>query len=358
MYDGYSLKLVHRIRRLGNPRSRAKCVRCGNVLTTRWRPGAIVGLVADDLTGACDSAVAFTGGGRVEVGVWPHVPDGDLACAAVSTESRDGPSSMAFSRSRVAAERLRENGATLVYGKVDSQLRGNVAADVAGVLDGHDGPCIFAPALPRAGRVTQRGHQRWDDNDIDIVALLTGTGRPVRKGSPEEHLAGAITVCDASSDEDLRHVARITVATSGILPIGTAGLAYHLGKELRMSRESPRGRLSCRHPAAVVGSPSARAQAARAIDAGWPVFWLEETGVPPELDDYDGLVVTGGETAYRVLCSIGATGIEICGELMPLMPFGTVIGGPRHGLPVALKSGAFGDTDSVRVGLSRLTAGV
>jgi D-threonate/D-erythronate kinase len=355
MYDGYRLKLVHRIRRLGASYPEQNALRCRDVLTTCWRPGAIVGLVADDLTGACDSAVAFTGGGRVEVGVWPHVPGGDLACAAVSTESRDGPSAVAFTRSQFAAERLRGYGAKLMFGKVDSQLRGNVAADVAGVLDGHAGSCLFAPALPQVGRVTQRGHQQWDDNDIDIVALLAGTGRPVRIGSPEEHVSGAITVCDASSDEDLRHVARVTLETSGILPIGTAGLAHFLGRELPMTHDSARAQPSCRRPAAVVGSRSARAQAERAKEYGWPVFWLGETESPPGLDDYDGLVVTGGDTAYRVLSSLGATSIELRGELMPLMPFGTIVGGPRDGLPVALKSGAFGDADAVRVALSRLT---
>jgi uncharacterized protein YgbK (DUF1537 family) len=315
---------------------------------------SIVGLVADDLTGACDSAVAFTGGGRVEVGLWPHVPRGDLACAAVSTESRDGPSSVAFARSQLAAERLRGCGATLMFGKVDSQLRGNVAADVAGVLEGHDGACLFAPALPQVGRVTHGGHQRWDGNDIDVVALLAGTGRPVRTGSPEEHVAGAITVCDASSDDDLRHVARITMETAGVLPIGTAGLAHYLGRELQMTHDSERVQPSCRRPVAVVGSPSARAQAESAKEHGWPVFWLGERESPPGLDDYDGLVITGGDTAYRVLSSLGATSIELHGELMPLMPFGTIVGGPRDGLLVALKSGAFGDADALRVALSRL----
>jgi uncharacterized protein YgbK (DUF1537 family) len=326
------------------------------VPTTKVEARAIVGLVADDLTGACDSAVAFAGGGRVEVGLWPNVPHGDLACAAVSTETRGSPSSVAFSRSRFAAEQLRDHGATLVYGKVDSQLRGNVAADVAGVLNGHDGPCLFAPALPLAGRVTRSGHQQWDGHDVDVVFLLAGTGRPVRTGSPADHVAGGITVCDASSDEDLRQVARVTMTSSGILPIGTAGLAYHLGQALPMRQDSPRAWPSCRHPVAVVGSPSARAQAERAKESGWRVFWLDEMGSPPELGDFDGLVVTGGETAYRVLSSLGATSIDIRGELMPLMPYGTVVGGPRHGLPVALKSGAFGDTNAVRMALGRLAA--
>ncbi len=250
---------------------------------------------------------------------------------------------------------MRRHGATLVYGKVNSQLRGNVAAEVAGVLEGHDGSCLFAPALPQVGRVTQGGHQMWDGNDVDVVALLAATGRPVRTGSPEEHVAGAITVCDASSDEDLRHVARVTMATLGILPIGTAGLAHFLGRELPMTRESSPAQPSSRRPVAVVGSPSARAQAEHAKEYGWPVFWLGETDSPPDLDDYDGLVVTGGETAYQVLSSLGATSIELRGELMPLMPFGTVVGGSRDGLPVALKSGAFGDADAVRVALSRLT---
>src|SRR5262245_20104544 len=75
-----------------------------------------VSLVADDLTGACDSALPFLAGGPVRVGLWPHLPTGELACAAVSTESRDADASVAYARSREAAAGL---AGDLLYRKLD-----------------------------------------------------------------------------------------------------------------------------------------------------------------------------------------------------------------------------------------------
>jgi uncharacterized protein YgbK (DUF1537 family) len=318
----------------------------------------MIGLVADDLTGACDSAVAFVEGGRVEVGIWPHIPRGDLACAATSTESRMSSPQMAFDRSRHAADRLRAGEADTVYLKVDSMLRGNVAASLAGTLQGHQGPCLFAPALPSAGRITVRGRQRWGDHDIDLLTLLAHSGRPVCSGSPEERHSGWITVCDAATPNDLTRVAQVAATTADVLPAGTAGLAHHLGQAML-----PRRRVACPtwptciRPAAVVGSTAARAQGEHAQTSGCTVFWSDESGPPPDVGDSDGLLLTGGYTASRVLRSLGAIGLEVLGEALPLMPIGLIIGGSRDGLPVALKAGAFGRIDAISSGLARLAAG-
>jgi D-threonate/D-erythronate kinase len=67
--------------------------------------------------------------------------------------------------------------------------------------------------------------------------------------------------------------------------------------------------------------------------------------------------MSGGETAARVLGALGATGIELLGEPIPLMVVGLVIGGRRAGMPVAVKSGAFGRVDAIDAGLRRLAAG-
>ncbi len=49
----------------------------------------MIGLVADDLTGACDSASPFLRGGRVMVALWPELPAAHelagFACVAIST---------------------------------------------------------------------------------------------------------------------------------------------------------------------------------------------------------------------------------------------------------------------------------
>jgi hypothetical protein len=129
-------------------------------------------VLADDLTGACDSAAPFRAAGRVVVSMWPHVYDGDAACYALSTESRDCDAATSRDRSRRAAQMLRSKQVDILYRKVDSQMRGNVAADIAGALEGWGGRCIFAPALPEEGRVTIGGHQRWAEGDVDLRALL------------------------------------------------------------------------------------------------------------------------------------------------------------------------------------------
>lgn len=58
-----------------------------------------------------------------------------------------------------------------------------------------------------------------------------------------------------------------------------------------------------------------------------------------------GLVLVGGETCLHFLAAIGAEGIRPGGILEPLMPFGTIVGGPLDGMPTVTKGGLVG-TDS------------
>jgi len=72
----------------------------------------VIGLLADDLTGACDSAAPFLGEGRVLVSIWPaFAPDSSAACLAISTETRDGTPEEARTRSRQAVHLLLTAGA-------------------------------------------------------------------------------------------------------------------------------------------------------------------------------------------------------------------------------------------------------
>jgi uncharacterized protein YgbK (DUF1537 family) len=312
-----------------------------------------IGLVADDLTGACDSALAFLGAGAVEVGLWPHVPGGPLACAAVSTESRAEPAEIAHARSREAACRLGWRGGAragaLLFRKLDSLLRGSPVADLAGALDAAGGVCVVAPALPGEGRTTAGGVQRWPGGEADLRELL----RP---------LSGRIELRDATTDADLDAVAREVLARGDRLVAGTAGLAAALARTLGVPPPPPAPAPACRRPLAVVGSPAwgrpAAAPAAPAADAeaaGWEVQVVGPGGLP-ELDGHDGLLLTGGETAARVLRAAGARALVLTGEALPRAPLARVSGGRLDGMPVVLKAGAFGPSDAIRRGLEVLGA--
>ncbi len=72
--------------------------------------------------------------------------------------------------------------------------------------------------------------------------------------------------------------------------------------------------------------------------------------------DFGGLVITGGETAINVCTSLGACGIRIRGEIEPLVPTGTLIGGMAENLPVITKAGGFGSDAVIEKGCLYLTA--
>jgi uncharacterized protein YgbK (DUF1537 family) len=296
-------------------------------------------LVADDLTGACDSALPFLAGGPVRVGLWPHLPAGELACAAVSTESRDADASAAYARSREAAAGL---GGGLLYRKLDSLLRGSPVADLAGVLDATGAAvAVVAPALPGEGRTTVGGVQRWPGGQVDLRALL----RP---------LAGRVDVRDAATDADLDRIAREVVARRDRVVAGTAGLAAALAGALGLGAPPRAGAGRCARPLAAVGSPAAAAQAAYARARGWDVQLLGP-GVLPDLAGHDGLLLTGGATAAAVLLAAGARALDLLGEALPRAPLARVVGGRLEGLPVVLKAGAFGGEDAVHRALEALT---
>jgi uncharacterized protein YgbK (DUF1537 family) len=58
------------------------------------------------------------------------------------------------------------------------------------------------------------------------------------------------------------------------------------------------------------------------------------------------LTITGGETAYQVMKSLGAYGMSLTDEILPGMPMGTIIGGAADSFPLATKSGGFGEKDA------------
>ncbi|MCR6631060.1 MAG: hypothetical protein NVV74_13995 [Magnetospirillum sp.] len=75
--------------------------------------------------------------------------------------------------------------------------------------------------------------------------------------------------------------------------------------------------------------------------------------VEPVAPRIGALVATGGDTACALLSHLGVQGIRLVEEVEPGVPLGITQG--RHALPVVTKAGAFGDAQTLRRCLDRLT---
>ncbi|WP_344316272.1 four-carbon acid sugar kinase family protein [Streptomyces javensis] len=147
-----------------------------------------------------------------------------------------------------------------VLKKIDSQLRGNVAAEIAALAEGGAG-VVLAPALPIAGRVVRSGvvhiggvplHEgdAWRAEAVPpptSVAQALG-GLPtalvplttVRSSRPTlltalraAAVAGRVAICDAETDADLDAIVAASLADGpGMRLVGSGGLALAVGRHL------------------------------------------------------------------------------------------------------------------------------
>ena len=116
-------------------------------------------IIADDLTGAADCAVAFSATRARSLVLLADdlaVTAGDDCTLAIDADTRRLAPSMAASRVLSIHARLKGEGRRL-YQKMDSTLRGNWATEVA-ALQLVAGTAIVAPAHPEVGRVVCGGH--------------------------------------------------------------------------------------------------------------------------------------------------------------------------------------------------------
>src|SRR5438309_670075 len=115
---------------------------------TRARPLTIV---ADDLTGACDTGALFAARAPVPVSVWPWRAAADAVVRVVDTESRalSGPDAAERMATVAAGGRARH-----WFKKIDSTLRGPVGAEVDALMRATGvTTAIVCPAFPAQRRV-------------------------------------------------------------------------------------------------------------------------------------------------------------------------------------------------------------
>ena len=392
--------------------------------------------LADDLSGAAETAVALGVPGRIVLGPASLDPQTDGEAVVVDLDCRCLPGADAARRVREALRAVPSD--VLVLKKVDSLLRGNLAAEADALADGAEG-VVVATALPAIGRTVRGGVVHLDGVPLHTtnawraesaapppsVSAALGNGRAtlvaleaVRGDALVAALRAAIAsgrlpVCDAETDADLDLIAGAALACGpGVRLMGASGLAASVGRLLRRTEGAPTtagqgvpaqaGRRRQWPLLVVVGTadPAVPAQIAQLTELGARHVQvhpdaltsdaltsdvlnsdvLSLSGAPGPLDDAsDGvtvlsidsgpgirpgsagrlvsglarlaadragdadLVLTGGETARRVLDALGVP---------HLAPLGQIHHGAVHALTpdgrhVVTRPGSFGDADSL-----------
>ena len=246
-------------------------------------------VLADDLSGAAESAAALGVHLRPELFLWPDVPAAPSGRpVVVDLDSRHLPAADAEARMRAALEALPDGGP--LFTKIDSLLRGNIGAEVAplaraGTL------VVLTPALPQQGRSVVGGVLLDNGVPLDRTALWTlepaappASVRAVLAGLPvseiglatvrtdglAQALAGAVgtvAVCDAETQDDLAAIVDAGLrADAGVRFVGSSALARALAPHLTHPPTPPPGPTRRPDPGGVLyvlgtGSDAARAQA-------------------------------------------------------------------------------------------------
>jgi len=357
-------------------------------------------LVADDLTGALDTAASFCqtfGPIPVYLGL-PHDQAGPHA--AVDLATRDADVAFAVQANLSVVRPLAT--ADIAFKKIDSLLRGHWATELAALLSsGLFRSCVLAPAFPGQGRTTVHGHQVVSASDASSHTVAVDPAECLRQlGVTVTSVSGlgttghcepadsnvAVVLADAATDEDLRAIVRWGARRPRpILWCGSAGLARAMApSDVRQFGAIKRpvlaivgtdhavSRVQVAHAASrmpeclvEVGThlDESAASVAQAIartgccvltfalpsdaaaDAAAASIRERLTTLLRRIAHPSTLLVMGGETLLSVCRALGATHLEVDGELSPGVPYSRLCAGLWPGVDVVSKSGAFGPPD-------------
>ncbi len=342
---------------------------------THWR------ILADDLTGALDTAAAWcTAEGPVPLFL-DHPAQNTSPVQAVSTGSRDLPIAASTALLSASIEWLCQG--ERAYKKVDSLLRGNSLAEIAWLLQqGRFEGAVFAPAFPAQGRFTARG-RHWVGppcqpnasplNSVvdDLMLAFAAHGVQVEIDSVRPgHLSSpghpVLWVPDALCDQDLQDLAALAKSSAGAgwLWCGSAGLAQAIAnpaptKTMRLTA-TPTALVTASH------HPVLRQQLRTLIEA-WPDAPLADFMAPEPLDPVSAaqaphaamqhwvdtrpappaLAVVGGDTLLALCRSTGATALNAGPPPHPGWGQAELLDGRWEGTLCLTRSGAFGAADDL-----------
>ncbi|EYD74122.1 Putative inner membrane protein [Rubellimicrobium mesophilum DSM 19309] len=261
----------------------------------------------------------------------------------------------------------------MFFKKVDSRLKGHVAAELHAMAEGAGAAsALVAPAVPAQGRIVKDLHVVGTGvaAPIDIAATCSGSGLQ-------------LTIPDTASDLDLDAALAVLAGEPRPLLVGAAGLAAALARQLvpecpalpatnlpaplllAVGSRDPitLGQLAVLK--AAKGAMDLTDAGSPGPDAIGPAWLLQLRTAPDGLDGHEvgaafaaaveelllargvkTLFACGGETADAILGRLGAGVLTVEGEFLPGVPVASTIVNGRP-LRVVTKSGGFGDPDTL-----------
>ena len=359
-------------------------------------------ILADDLTGALDTAAVFAGPVPVYIDRPPaDQEDAAAPIAALATGTRDVAPASLPERLQAALDWLRAG--TVAYKKVDSLLRGNTFAETSWIAQhGSFGLTVFAPAFPAQGRITVDDRQwivRPDGTREGVATPLSEAFSALNRRACSSFANDG--VCDTwipeiLTDADLnRVVATVENSTASPLWCGSAGLAHALARRWQLApdlgsaallpiNEGPTvlisasfqptlktqwARLCADRPPTAMARYADDGEIAAALDqarAGAGEVWLDLSPagrVSPDeaatrlaaqvarivecLPRPGQLAVIGGDTLLALCRASGARALLAHPAVRPGWGCARLVGGAWNGVPCYSRSGAFGGLDDL-----------
>ncbi len=145
----------------------------------------VVGIIADDLTGANDTALQFhLKGANTQILLSDEIEPLNIKNTqtwAISTESRNVEPEVAFERVLKTTKMLvNKINPDYFYKKIDSTLRGNIAVEVLGILSVLDyDASIVVPAFPAETRTTVGGYHLMKGVPIERTEMARDPYSPI-----------------------------------------------------------------------------------------------------------------------------------------------------------------------------------
>ena len=352
-------------------------------------------ILADDLTGALDSAAAWADAGDVPV----FLDEPGLSAQAVqvvATGTRDVPPTSLPALLTPSLDWLVATGSA--FKKIDSLLRGNTFAEIAWLMrSGRFAGVVFAPAFPAQGRFTAQGchwvappHHpcgpRTHEHADTMVQAFANVGLKARipvlvQDSLQD--AGKVVIPDILNNHELDQLAALTAGPQAQpwLWCGSAGLAWALARQAAAASPAPATSLAppapaqgltlvltaSRHPVLreqwrQLPPPEARtelldlaeAQPFSPVDAQDQLAQRMHTVVTTRPRPAT-LVVVGGDTLLALCRAADVRSLQAGASPRAGWGRARLVGGLWDGLTCYSRSGAFGPPDDLRGLLATLS---